>query len=252
MSTSECPTDYLTTGTGGRVQGWYYHPDGKMVPSVTEVLGLLTPDLTGWAAGIASRAVYQSAQTDGLYCRSTKLGITQSDAERTGRDAVEGKRAAAADIGTELHASAWGLLGDGHPLPTSRPVGIALDNLRRWYSDTGPERVRVVATEQQVYGDGYAGTLDGVVMIDGQAGVLELKTSRELRPAHAMQAAAYRAAWTREGKSPRLSFAAVLRVDKTRGGYEMAMVDQRRALAAFKAVLRAYFAVRGRVYAGTW
>ena len=67
-----------------------------------------------------------------------------------------------------------------------------------------------------------------------------------------MQAAAYRAAWTREGKSPRLSFAAVLRVDKTRGGYEMAMVDQRRALAAFKSVLRAYFAVRGRVYAGAW
>ena len=115
---------------------------------------------------------------------------------------MEGKRTAAADIGTELHASAWGLLGDGHPLPTSRPVGIALDNLRQWYTDTGPERVRVVATEQQVYGDGYAGTLDGVVMIDGQAGVLELKTSRELRPAHAMQAAAYRAAWTREGNRP--------------------------------------------------
>ena len=247
---TESQRDYLTIGTQGKVRGWYYTPDGFMVPSVTEVLGILAPELSGWAAGIASKAVYKAAQSEGLYCRSTKTGITQAMSERLGREAVEATRAAAADIGSEFHACAWRVVSpEGYP-PSShgKEVEQALDNLRQWYADVGPERVRVEATETTVYGDGYAGTADGIVSIDGSAGLIELKTSRELRPSYAMQAAAYRAAWNREGRRPRLTWAAVLRVDKRGAGYDFAIVEQRRALAAFKAALKTYFALRGRVY----
>ena len=233
-----------------KTSGWYRNAEGIFLPSVTEVLGLLTPELSGWGAGIASRAVYRAGQQQGLYNRSSKEGITQAAAESIGRDAVEQARTAAADIGSELHSCAWRLLADGS-YPASahgKAIEQGLENLRRWYADTGPERVRLLAAETAVYGDGYAGTLDSIVAIDGKPGLLELKTSRELLPQHAMQAAAYRAAWNREGKSPRLVWAAVLRVSKSGAGYQLAMVHQRRAMSAFKAILKAYFAVRNRVY----
>ena len=238
----------LTTTDGEKLDGWYRNPDGIYVPSVTEVLGLLAPELSGWAAGIASKAVYKAAQAEGVYDRSTKSGITQAVAERTGRAAVETAREAAAAVGTDLHEAAWAVFDGGSRPPETRQASVALDNFRQWYADTGPDRVRLVASEAVVYGDGYAGRLDGVVVVDGAAGVVELKTTRETLPVHAMQAAAYRAAWTREGRRPRLTWAAVLRLDKHRAGYEMAMVNHRRALAAFKAVLKTYFSLRGRVY----
>ena len=239
--------DNISTDTAQ--ERWYTAPDGQMVPSVTEILGVVSPDLTGWAAGIASKAVYKSGQSEGLYCRSSKTGITQAQAESVGRTAVDQARQTAADVGVEFHSAAWQMVCEAKiPLTGSKAVATALDNFWQWYQDIHPSRIQVLATETAVYGDGYAGTLDGIVRIDGQVGLLELKTTRQLLPSHAMQAAAYRAAWSREARSPRLTFTAVLRVDKAGAGYEMAFVHQRRAFSAFKAAQKLFFALRGRMY----
>lgn len=73
----------------------------------------------------------------------------------------------------------------------------------QWYESVGrPPLLKVgndLYVEKTVRGDGYAGTLDFVFVIDGKNHLRDLKTSKEIWPSHEIQGTALKAALEKNG-----------------------------------------------------
>lgn len=174
-----------TEGARGRSYTW----KGQRYDSVTTILSRGVPDSWGmrqWRhRQIATAAVEASA-------------TLHADVQQLGPDAVIGalmqtpwaKRRDAASMGTTIHDLAESIIL-GTPLPTIQPAHQGyVDGFRRFLDDWHPE---YLAVEAPVFSpaQGYAGTLDAIVVLDGMPCVLDYKTGASVYPEAGLQLAAY-------------------------------------------------------------
>lgn len=174
------------------------YPQGrKRVLGVTGISGLLTEAASGlspWAAGMAIK----SLRADGVSI-SDEQAEAAIKAHTTFRDD-------AAVRGTAVHKFVECII-KGINVPEderNKSYGVALAVCEF----LAAERITVVECEIRVYSrlNEYCGTLDlNVIMPDGKrAAIVDIKTSKAFRAAHAMQIAAYAKAY--EEEHPDVSF----------------------------------------------
>jgi hypothetical protein len=164
-----------------------YRVDGKRVPGVTTVLGVLDkPALVGWAARTAADAAVEACAN----------GVPPDAAKEVGRKAVFARRDKAADLGTRAHA-----LVEAH-FAGEDILGIDIsddDNAKAFVCARRAiehiERTcdRVVLSETAYTSPlGFGGTLDLVVERGGKLLIADLKTGKGVHDEVIPQLAAYR------------------------------------------------------------
>lgn len=181
----------------------YKDADGKRLPGVTTILGVLDkPGLTYWASKLAAEATAQ-AIVDG--------GHPPSVAVEIGRKAPFAKRGQAADAGTLAHACVEAHYA-GEEIPSQAPDNAkacalrVIDHIKRaGYTVAASEW----AETWRQHGVGYAGTLDFVLERDGVLYVADLKTG-SLVDGVIPQLAAYRQLWNHHNKDRRVASGIVI------------------------------------------
>lgn len=169
-----------------RGKGRHYRDprSGELVPSVTNVLGVLNkPALPRWAAReVAAAAVTMKASLAGM-----------DDAEVM--DVLKGapwrRSTRAADRGTTVHSYLEAALLGRAPERVDGEAAEYRQAADRWLDAYQPEPVQL---ERTVFGDGYAGTGDAWVRIGGELWLVDFKTSKAVYPEAALQLAALAAA----------------------------------------------------------
>lgn len=163
-----------------------YRVDGKRVPGVTTVLGVLDkPALVGWAARTAADAAVEAVAN----------GLPPDDAKEVGRKAVFARRDKAADLGTRAHA-----LVEAHFAGESITVDLTDPDDAKVYAcakraidHIEATCTRVVLSETAYTSPiGFGGTLDLVVERDGKLLIADLKTGKGVHDEVIPQLAAYR------------------------------------------------------------
>jgi len=165
----------------------YTHPvDGQDVPSITNVIGVLSKEaLPRWAAKMVAEQAWKMRHSlDGLGEDEAVDVLKGSPWRNSGR---------AANRGTSVH-DYLEAAANGDPLPTlegdaARYQKAADEFLSEWE----PTFHR---TEFTVFGDGYAGTGDLMARMGGRLVLGDYKTSKALYPEIALQLAALRYAPT--------------------------------------------------------
>eukprot|EP00947_MAST-08B_sp_MAST-8B-sp1_P002788 g2788.t1 len=243
-------------GPGG---GRHYKVEGqaKAFPSVTSILNKVNkPGLQHWAVAQAIRSL-QDDYSAYLEARADEGGVDVVGADDAAqRQFIEDfpdiiaraqqadKRALreAARIGTEAHEAVDVLVRGEEPDITSDVVGNVVEGFRRWQRDT--DVVVDPRGDTRVYSERYryAGAMDAVgVDPDGNAVVIDFKTSKQPYDTHAMQVAAYAHAVEEmtagRGHPVAVSRAVVIRLDKDEPLYEEHAVDLVHSFNAFKAAL---------------
>jgi hypothetical protein len=176
--------------------------DGKpiIVPGVTTVIKAFgdPPALVQWK--IDQVAAYAVANIDGLYNRTMDQGFgflrfypkRKPDITDPLRTAHDGVLDDLAELGTKMHDwSQADVNGGMYPPSDSEEMDQMIE---AWKTFRFTTRVEPLMTEVTVYGDGYAGTFDGLWYIDGKLTLLDEKTSRTIGDSHKMQLAALRKA----------------------------------------------------------
>ena len=173
-----------------------------IVAGVTTVLKAFGagPGLVQFA--VDQTAAFAVANVDSLLNRSQGQGWgflrwyhkREVDLEDPLRNASKGVVNDLAQLGTSMHdyieADIWG----DFPAPiTTREQGEMVEAWESWRFE---HEIKPMYTEVTVYGDGYAGTLDGIGWIDGKLILWDVKTSRRVGDSHLMQLAALREAKT--------------------------------------------------------
>lgn len=164
-----------------------YTLDGKRIPSVTTILGVLDkPGLPYWSAGLVARDAITNHDYWGQRIHNGE------DPEQVIRDLKRTpwkERDKAARRGTRIHQV---LEAAAHGDPTDCPQDLlpmaqqAVDLLDR-------EDVRTVETEARGYSRElwYAGTIDLIATVRGETWLLDWKSSKSVHETHVMQVAAY-------------------------------------------------------------
>lgn len=195
------------SGFGGR---GYKHPlTGRIVPSVTTVLKAANkPAITQWA--VDQTAAYAVANIDSLMNRSELQGwgflrffhkrnpLPLEDGTDI-RNFHIGVLDDAAELGTSTHNWIEADVDPNMPFPdTTLESESFWQMVAVWNKFKSEHVIEAVYTELTVWNEieGYAGTLDGLWLIDGKLYLLDLKTSRGIWPEHSMQLAALRNAKT--------------------------------------------------------
>jgi hypothetical protein len=167
---------------------YYFNGDGP-VPSVTTVLEVLDkPALSTWKAQQAVRAIWR-------YEGEELADMTEDEAVKWALAEVRKTRSNAATVGTGLHHIADMVTraseSDSKGFQVSDDVQPYLDAYRGFLDRYS--RSAFVSSEKAVWSlNGYGGTYDLLIMIDGELWLLDLKTGRGLYPEYARQLAGYR------------------------------------------------------------
>lgn len=159
----------------------YRHPNGELVPSITNIIGVLNkPALPRWAAkSVAEQAAAMKTSLPNL-----------EDAEIV--DMLKGapwrSSTRAADRGTTIHAYLETRLQGLTPKEISGEAARYRKAADAFLEEWNP---KPVAIEQTVFGDGYAGTGDlWAVLGNGATAILDYKTSKAIYAEAALQLAA--------------------------------------------------------------
>lgn len=179
----------------------YRTTDGKRLPGVTTVLGVLDkPALLGWAATTAAEATAEACAN----------GMPPDQAKIAGRAAVFSRRDKAADLGTRAHAmveahfSGEQVIVDVSDAEAAKVAECAQRAIA--HIEATCDRVVAVEVAHSVDGvpwktldlGGYGGTLDMIVERDGRQYVADLKTGRGAYDEVVPQLAAYRHLWEQQ------------------------------------------------------
>lgn len=140
-----------------------------------------------------------------------------------GWDEAEAIKHAAGDKGSKVHKAIEDILKGGEIKIDARYLNPSTEQLGEltpqeyeclmsfvdWLSQTNPE---VISTEYNVWNDqeGYAGTVDMKLRIDGEIWIVDIKTSLNIWPEYELQLSAYRHA------DPEVQRTAILQVGYTR------------------------------------
>lgn len=188
-----------SSGHGG---SGYKHPlTGAVVPGVTTVLKRLDkPALLQWA--VDNTAAFAVSNIDALLNRTEEQGYgflrwywkrDALDGDRTDiRNASNGILNDAAELGTMLHDWAAADHGFGSYPDTSNAPPYFWELVAQWDLFNQEHDVQPILTETTLWSHcyGYAGTCDGLWLIDGVPTLLDIKTSRNTWDEHRMQLAA--------------------------------------------------------------
>lgn len=196
------------SGLGGR---GYRNPfTGEVVPSVTTCLGALEKGgVLQWS--VDAVAAYAAVNAEELLSRTedqafrmlryyhTRFKSEQFDDPEVDLNNVHtGVLNDLADLGTLVHdwieADLNGWIEPDIVRPEQEQMVV---QYLSWKND---QDIVVHATEATLFGDGYAGTADAFVTLNGVPMLLDHKTSRAVRDEHVAQLAALSAAdlWVRE------------------------------------------------------
>lgn len=196
--------------------GRYYKRNGTRLPSVTTITGQQDkPALVYWAANCAVDYILEELEGRDTWTLDEISAVAES-----ARKNFRKVSAKALDIGSAVHAAIEGYLKSGRqPEAPSDEVASAFLAFLEWEEKY---LLKVIATEQTVYADRYAGTLDLLAHIDptGNADpgnartyVVDFKASKGIYPEYQQQVSAYRHAADAEGSG-------ILRLDKETGDPE--------------------------------
>lgn len=172
----------LAVNVRGRGRHYEHPTTGELVPSVTNIIGVLDkPALPRWAAKMVAERAWDLRHT------LDDLGEYEAIDILKGSPWRNSKRAA--DRGTTIHDY---LEARANKLPLPELDGDALR-----YKDAADEFLKAYdpefrLTEFTVFGDGYAGTADALAVIGGRTLIIDYKTSKALYPEIALQLAAIR------------------------------------------------------------
>lgn len=184
--------------TGMRHSYWLKVPKSRLYPQgrkrvlgVTGISGLLTESASGLSPWAASLAI-KSLRADGVIITDEQAEIAIK-AHTTFRDN-------AAVVGTSVHKLVELLIKgetvDADANPRAYKIAQAV------VAFMAKEKIEVVDCETRVYSriHAYCGTCDlNVILPDGRrAAIVDIKTSKAFRAAHAMQIAAYAKAYEEE------------------------------------------------------
>ena len=234
-----------------RGKGRHYRTrDGELVPSVTNVIGILDkPALPRWAAKlVAERA---------MHLKHSLANMDDNEVVDTLKGAPWSKSKRAADRGTDIHAYLEARLNRLEPEELSDdavPYKQAADD---WFDAVGAS-FEDVQTEVTLFHPSYAGTTDLIGILDGAACIVDFKTSKAIYDEAALQLSALAGCYTdAEGKSlpwrnpdgtlfemPRLI---VVRIGVD-GWEEKEVADADFAMTAFFGLLEAWHWKHGKAY----
>ena len=183
-----------------------YKHKGKILPSVTTIIGEFSPKdaLIQWASNSCRDYIVDNWEAMQGMCIDTHLNAARFHYKALSTEAL--------DIGSEFHDIAEKIYKDKIIYESINPkVNNCVRAFEQWVHDND---VEMIATERSVFGDGWAGTLDLECMLNGIHTIVDYKTSKAIYPATmGMQLAAYLSVTDAEA-------AGVLRVDKETGEYE--------------------------------
>ncbi len=118
-----------------------------------------------------------------------------------GLDEAEAVKVAAGDKGSRVHKAIdmWldgveikidtKIMHDGLEQELSAEENVCFKSFLDWYQETKP---KIIGHDYVLYGDGYGGTVDIKCEIDGELGILDLKTSQAVYKGHELQISAYK------------------------------------------------------------
>ena len=192
----------------------FYDIDGRKLPSVTTILGVLQkPALIPWAAKETAAAFKELIQEAIINDLDLDLDAMELEAKKAHRK----KKTEAMDIGTAVHNAIelW-LESDGrmHPEEIANPE--AQQGLKRFLEWGEQHTVKVLSYEQVVTDNrSYAGRFDMLAEVDGTVTLIDFKTSTGIWDEYWFQVAAYAACIEVAPDA-----VAILRIDKTSGEFE--------------------------------
>lgn len=188
----------VSSGHGGR---GYKNPfTGEVVPGVTTVLKRLSNEgLINWH--IEQTALHAVTHVDELLSRSEEAGVRYlqyfsrrlkpsdlDDKERTVFTAAQGVLSDAADLGNFMHDYMEDDLNDEFPEEPWREDQAEM--ILAWEQFREENELEVVQTEATVFGNGWAGTFDAILWINGKLYLIDFKTSRAVQDSHYFQLSA--------------------------------------------------------------
>lgn len=195
------------SGFGGR---GYKHPlTGQVVPGVTTITGSAhKPGLIQWV--VDQTAAFAVANIDALMNRSELQGwgFLRWYHKRNPLPLEEGSEIRnfhigvlndAAELGTSMHEFIEADVDDTRAFPdTSFEPPAFHQMVPVWEKFKSEHTIEPILTEATVWHAelGYAGTFDGLWIIDGKVCLIDIKTSRNMWPEHSMQLAALKNAKT--------------------------------------------------------
>jgi len=210
----------------------YRHPGtGDLVPSVTNVIGILNkPALPRWAAKeVAEKAWQLRRSLDGMGEEDAISVLKQSPWRKSGR---------AADRGTTIHAYLEARLNGLEPEIVDGEAQRYQAGADAWLSEWNPTPI---ATELTVFAPDYAGTGDLWCTVDGEPRLVDFKTSKAVYPEAALQLGALAAATMAAGGEPAPAVASGWVVRIGEDGFECRQVEDLPAqAAAFRAMLQVW------------
>lgn len=169
----------------------YFYDDGTRqvgpLPSVTTLIGILDKSgpLVGWA------------KRETAACAVRNLDMLNSMVASGGKAAAQEwlskipdfQRDEAADLGSRVHALAEAEIR-GDPI---QPTGLEVPFVRQWRSFMDDVQPQILYSEAMVANvtEGFAGTFDLGVLLDGQPTLLDIKTGKSIYPEVGLQLAGY-------------------------------------------------------------
>ena len=172
----------------------YRTPDDMLVPSVTNVIGILDkPALPRWAAKlVAERA---------MHLKHSLANMDDNEVVDTLKGAPWSKSKRAADRGTDIHAYLEARLNRLEPEELSDdavPYKQAADD---WFDAVGAS-FEDVQTEVTMFHPSYAGTTDLIGTLNGNSCIVDFKTSKAIYDEAALQLAALWGCYTDQHGDP--------------------------------------------------
>jgi len=234
-----------------RGKGRHYRtPDDMLVPSVTNVIGILDkPALPRWAAKlVAERA---------MHLKHSLANMDDNEVVDTLKGAPWSRSKRASDRGTDIHAYLEARMNRLDPEELSDdavPYKQAADD---WFDAVGAS-FEDVQTEVTLFHPSYAGTTDLIGILNGNSCIVDFKTSKAIYDEAALQLSALAGCYTdAEGNSlpwrnpdgtlfemPRLI---VVRIGMD-GWEEKEVADADFAMTAFFGLLEAWHWKHGKAY----
>jgi hypothetical protein len=227
----------------------YRTPDGELVPSVTNVIGILDkPALPRWAAKlVAERA---------MVMKHSLANMDDNDIVDTLKGAPWSRSKRAADRGTDIHAYLEHRLNGWEPESLSSDAMPYKDAADDWFERNYPDEV--VGTELTLFHPMYAGTTDVIMRRGGRLIIADFKTSKAIYDEAALQLSALAGCYSdAEGMSVPWRDSAgemietpdlvVIRIGED-GWEEKVVADPMGSLRAFFGLLDAWHWKHGQAY----
>ena len=227
----------------------YRTPDGELVPSVTNVIGILDkPALPRWSAKLVAERAMQM--------KHSLAAMEDNDIVDMLKGAPWSRSKRAADRGTDIHAYLEARLNRWEVddlSPDAEPYKEAADD---WFDNRQPDEV--IGTEMTLFHPSYAGTTDVVFRRDGRLVIADFKTSKAIYDEAALQLSALYGCYTdadgnqvpwrnEQGELTENVELVVIRIGED-GWEEKVVADPHSAQIAFLGLLRAWHWKHGKAY----